>query len=86
MGQELFLPAETSAGGPAARTWLTTRTIVARANFATALVEGELGRVRRPRPTFGRLARDAGRAADLAEAVGFYNDLLLGGRAPASHA
>jgi uncharacterized protein (DUF1800 family) len=43
MGQELFYPPNVG-GWNEGRAWLTSRSIVARANFATALVEGRLWR------------------------------------------
>lgn len=48
MGQDLFYPPNVG-GWKEGRSWLSSRSIVARANFATALVEGRLWRpVRRP--------------------------------------
>ena len=41
LGQELFFPPNVG-GWPGGRDWLSGRTVVARANFAAALVEGRL--------------------------------------------
>ena len=41
LGQELFFPPNVG-GWPGGRSWLSGRTVVARANFAAALVEGRL--------------------------------------------
>lgn len=40
LGQELFCPPNVN-GWPGGRSWITTRSAIGRANFATALVEGE---------------------------------------------
>jgi uncharacterized protein (DUF1800 family) len=41
MGQDLFYPPNVG-GWPGGRSWLSTRAVIARANYATALVEGRL--------------------------------------------
>ena len=43
MGLDLFFPPNV-AGWPGHRTWLTTRTVIARANYATAVISGEVYR------------------------------------------
>ena len=43
MGLDLFYPPNV-AGWPGSRTWLTTRTVIARANYAAAVVSGEVYR------------------------------------------
>ena len=43
LGQDLFYPPNVG-GWPGGRTWITTRSIIGRANFAAALVEGRVGR------------------------------------------
>ncbi|QDT99973.1 DUF1800 domain-containing protein [Gimesia aquarii] len=43
MGLDLFYPPNV-AGWPGHRTWLTTRTVIARANYAAAVVSGEVYR------------------------------------------
>ncbi|MEL6105544.1 MAG: DUF1800 family protein [Planctomycetota bacterium] len=44
MGLDLFYPPNV-AGWPGGRAWLTTRTVIARANYAAAVVSGEIHRV-----------------------------------------
>ncbi len=77
LGQELFFPPNVG-GWPGGRNWLSGRTVVARANFAAALVEGRLhagstGDV----PDLQRLAARYGRNHD---ALPFFHELLLGRR------
>ncbi|QDT92184.1 DUF1800 domain-containing protein [Gimesia algae] len=43
MGLDLFYPPNV-AGWPGGRSWLTTRTVVARANYATAMISGDVYR------------------------------------------
>jgi uncharacterized protein (DUF1800 family) len=72
LGQDLFYPPNVG-GWPGGRSWLTTRALVGRANYAAALIEGE--RVGRPGPM------DALKLAerhDEADPVAFYTRLLLG--------
>ncbi len=72
LGQDLFYPPNVG-GWPGGRAWLTTRALVGRANYASALVEGE--RVGRPGPMDAlALARRHGEA----DPVAFYTRLLLG--------
>jgi hypothetical protein len=78
VGQDLFYPPNVG-GWTGGRAWLTSRGIIARANFATALVQGELSTESEPL-NLAALATRHGRGADLREAVGFFADLLLGGR------
>src|SRR5262249_28904270 len=47
LGQDLFYPPNVG-GWPGGRSWLTTRAVIGRANYAAALVDG--GRVGRPGP------------------------------------
>ncbi|MCA9139901.1 MAG: DUF1800 domain-containing protein [Planctomycetales bacterium] len=47
MGQDLFLPPSVF-GWPGGRAWLTTRTLISRANFAAAAAAGRLHAVPRP--------------------------------------
>jgi uncharacterized protein (DUF1800 family) len=77
LGQDLFYPPNVGgwAGG---RAWLTTRTAIARANFADALVKGELRAGATP-VDIEALVRRAGVNADARATAGFLNDLLLGG-------
>jgi uncharacterized protein (DUF1800 family) len=78
MGQDLFYPPNVG-GWPGGRSWLAGRTVVARANFAAALVEGRLhvGSVADAPDLLG-LARRHGRGNDLGDALRFSAELLLG--------
>jgi uncharacterized protein (DUF1800 family) len=72
LGQDLFYPPNVG-GWPGGRSWLTTRALVGRANYAAALVEGRL--VGRPGPMDAiALAKRHGRE----DVVAFYTRLLLG--------
>jgi hypothetical protein len=86
MGQDLFYPPNVG-GWSGGRDWLSGRYVIARANFAAALVEGKLT------PQSGRveltplIQQHRGGTADLTEASGFLEELLLGRRIhPASRA
>ena len=82
LGQDLFYPPNVG-GWPGGRTWLTTRSVIGRANYAAALVEGV--RVGRPGPMDAiTLARHHGQAKDRATIVAFYTKLLLGVEPPAA--
>jgi uncharacterized protein (DUF1800 family) len=72
LGQDLFYPPNVG-GWPGGRSWLTTRALIGRANYAAALVDGT--RVGRPGPMdSGALARRHGEK----DVVAFYTRLLLG--------
>jgi uncharacterized protein (DUF1800 family) len=72
LGQDLFYPPNVG-GWPGGRSWLTTRALVGRANYAAALIEGV--RVGRPGPMDALgLARRHGEGRPVA----FYTRLLLG--------
>jgi hypothetical protein len=75
---ELFYPPNVG-GWTGGRAWLTTRTILARANFAAALAAGELCLSIAP-PDLAAILKENSTAADLAQALAFFNDLLTGGR------
>src|SRR4051812_5504900 len=76
MGQDLFYPPNVG-GWPGGRSWLTTRALVGRANYAAALIEGT--RVGRPGPMDAAgLARRHGHGKDFDSAIAFYTKLLLG--------
>jgi uncharacterized protein (DUF1800 family) len=76
LGQDLFYPPNVG-GWPGGRSWLTTRSVIGRTNYAAALVEGK--RVGRPGPMDAlALARRHEAGKDLDSAVGFYTRLLLG--------
>ena len=76
LGQELFYPPNVG-GWNGGRSWLSTRTIIARSNFAVALSEGQL-RAPSAAPTFKRLVIDAAGANDLESAAVFFGKLLCG--------
>jgi uncharacterized protein (DUF1800 family) len=72
LGQDLFYPPNVG-GWPGGRSWLTTRSLVGRANYAAALVEGKL--VGRPGPMDAvALAKRHGED----DAIAFYTRLLFG--------
>jgi hypothetical protein len=78
LGQDLFYPPNVGgwAGG---RAWLTTAAAIGRANYAAALVGGDLGAGAGRRPFDAvALARRHGRSRSLDDLVTFYAELLLG--------
>jgi uncharacterized protein (DUF1800 family) len=76
LGQELFFPPNVG-GWPGGRRWLSGRGVVARANFAAALVMGRLGALATP-PDLTALAGRRGRFKDDVERVLFFGELLNG--------
>jgi uncharacterized protein (DUF1800 family) len=76
LGQDLFYPPNVG-GWKGGRSWLTTQTIIGRANFAAALVEGKLSAGRVP-PDGLTLARRHGRGTDLEDVLTFIAELLTG--------
>jgi uncharacterized protein (DUF1800 family) len=80
IGQVLFFPPNVG-GWPGGRSWLSGRAVLARGNFAAALVEGRLrARTDLPAPNLEALATKHGRGGSPAEAVGFYGELFTGRR------
>jgi uncharacterized protein (DUF1800 family) len=76
LGQDLFYPPNVG-GWTGGRTWLTTQAIIGRANYAAALVEGQLSA--RPVPPDGiALAKRHGRGRDLDDLLAFVAELLTG--------
>jgi uncharacterized protein (DUF1800 family) len=76
LGQDLFYPPNVG-GWSGGRDWLTTQAIIGRANYAAALVEGELSA--RPVPLDGlALARKHGRGHDLEDVLALCAELLTG--------
>jgi uncharacterized protein (DUF1800 family) len=72
LGQDLFYPPNVG-GWPGGRSWLTTRSLIGRANYAAALVDGT--RVGRPGPMDAlALPRRHGEQ----DVIAFYTRLLLG--------
>src|SRR5262249_55904722 len=58
--------------------WLSAQTMIGRANFVTALVNGKLSHQATPMDALG-LAKKHDRGDTLEGVVSFYADLLLGG-------
>lgn len=71
MGSDLFYPPNV-AGWPGGRRWLTTRTVIARVNFAASLVQGGLHRPK-SEPDLSEVARE--RVEDFTSPLGA---LILG--------
>ena len=82
MGQDLFYPPNVG-GWNEGRSWLSSRSIVARPNFAEALVAGGLWNPTRVDPVDGLPARH-GKAADLRQSVSWLAGLLWGDPAAAA--
>jgi uncharacterized protein (DUF1800 family) len=76
LGQDLFYPPNVG-GWPGGRDWLTTQSIIGRANYAAALAEGKLARQPSP-PDFLALARRHDRGRSLDDLLTFYAELLTG--------
>jgi uncharacterized protein (DUF1800 family) len=76
LGQDLFYPPNVG-GWPGGRTWLTTQGIIGRANYAAALVEGQLW-TRPVRFDAIALAQRHGRGRDLDDLLTFAAELLTG--------
>jgi uncharacterized protein (DUF1800 family) len=72
LGQDLFYPPNVG-GWPGGRSWLTTRSLIGRANYAAALLEGT--RVGRPGPMDALALATRHGEKDIAA---FYTRLLLG--------
>ncbi|MCA9263416.1 MAG: DUF1800 domain-containing protein [Pirellulaceae bacterium] len=79
MGQDLFYPPNV-AGWPGGRAWLNSRTIVARANFASDLVAGRL-RVPTEVPVFGVDGAGVESVDELLKFLPTYEAVLWGRRA-----
>jgi hypothetical protein len=76
LGQDLFYPPNVG-GWPGGRAWLTTQAIIGRANYAAALVEGQLSA--QPVPLDGlALAKSHERGGDLDDMLTFCAELLTG--------
>ncbi len=76
LGQDLFNPPNVG-GWPGGRGWLSARSLIGRANFAAALVEGRgIGRDMPLDPI--ALAQRHGRGRDGVDAIRFCTELLLG--------
>lgn len=78
LGQELFFPPNVG-GWPGGRSWLSGRSVIARANFAAALVGGRLNAGSAAEVADLRtLAARHGRGKDSDDALGFFSELVLG--------
>ena len=76
LGQDLFYPPNVF-GWPGGRDWLTTQAVIGRANYAVALVKGQLSA--RPVPLdIIALAERHGRGRDLEDVLVFSAELLTG--------
>ena len=82
LGQDLFYPPNVG-GWTGGRSWLTTQSIIGRANYAAAVVSGQLT-IQQEAWDGLALARRHGRGSDLEDALVFYGELLLGGVASAA--
>jgi uncharacterized protein (DUF1800 family) len=82
MGQDLFYPPNVG-GWNEGRAWLASRTIVARANFASALVEGRLWHPMRV-PNVEELPTRHDKADDLRQNVSWFSRLLWGDVSPSA--
>jgi uncharacterized protein (DUF1800 family) len=76
LGQDLLYPPNVG-GWPGGRGWISPHTLIGRANFAAALVDGGLGGSPRPFDALA-LPRRHGRNEDLDSVLAFYAELLLG--------
>jgi uncharacterized protein (DUF1800 family) len=76
LGQELFYPPNVG-GWSGGRSWITTRSMIGRANYAAALVGGNLNRRQEPFDAL-ELVRRAGRGDDLEAVLACYGELLYG--------
>ncbi len=75
LGQDLFYPPNVF-GWPGGRSWLTSRTLIGRANFVAALVGGELHAPTKPLDAAALAASHGFAAAGSIDS--FYAELLLG--------
>ncbi|WP_417387087.1 DUF1800 domain-containing protein [Gimesia sp.] len=75
MGLELFFPPNV-AGWPGGRSWLTTRTVIARANYAAAILSGDVYRPATPPDLHALTKKHATNNSDQFEKM--MNTLLLG--------
>jgi uncharacterized protein (DUF1800 family) len=80
MGQDLFYPPNVG-GWNEGRAWLTSRSIVARANFASALVEGRLWRPEH-QPNLQELPQRYAGASKLQDVTAWFARLLWGDAPP----
>jgi uncharacterized protein (DUF1800 family) len=77
MGQDLYYPPNVG-GWPQGKAWLTSSTLIARANFATALVSGRLTQNAAP-PDFAKLLERHGAGTELRQQIVWLGELMYGG-------
>jgi uncharacterized protein (DUF1800 family) len=77
MGQDLYYPPNVG-GWPRGKAWLTSSAIVARANFAAALVAGRLTQAASP-PNIEELIERRRGASTMQESIQWLGELLYGG-------
>jgi uncharacterized protein (DUF1800 family) len=82
MGQDLFNPPNVG-GWPEGRSWLSSRAAIARANFATALVEGSLWNSNR-KPDLRRLVERNRRSAGMEQSIEWFAELICGEPSPSA--
>ena len=75
MGQDLFYPPNVG-GWSEGRSWLSSRAIIARANFASALVDGQLWNSSQ-KPDFQRLAGRIGKEVGLDQSIKRFAELIF---------
>lgn len=80
MGQDLFYPPNVG-GWNGGRSWLASRTIIARANYAHALAEGKLWHPAQP-PSFEALAEKHNPSGRFEAHITWFAKLLLGQASP----
>jgi WD40 repeat protein len=80
LGQDLFQPPNVG-GWPGGRRWISPQLMIARANYAAALVKGTLWTAPQPLDALA-LAKRHDRGGDLRDLIAFYGDLLLPGKRP----
>jgi uncharacterized protein (DUF1800 family) len=80
LGQDLFYPPNVG-GWKGGRGWISPQSMIGRANYAAALVNGTLTLPPQPFDALA-LAKRHGRGGDLGELIAFYGDLLLTGSRP----
>jgi len=78
LGQDLFDPPNVG-GWRGGRNWISTQSMIGRANFVAALVSGDLFRGRESLDALAQPSHN-GRGDSLEDIVNFYAELLLGGR------
>jgi len=76
LGQDLFYPPNVG-GWPGGRGWISAHSMIARTNFAAAVVDGRLSRRATPFDA-GALLRRYGRPGDLEGVISFYSELIFG--------